>query len=98
MVVAGEDSLSHHVDYQVGLSIIDRFTYYLLEFLQGIGAGSKATMQDLIEHIRYQHACSLSVCSLKLNALPDLTCVHFTTSSVAGPSPCIQHSTTRQPR
>lgn len=52
MVVAGEDSLSHHVDYQVGLSIIDRFTYYLLEFLQGIGAGSKATMQDLIEHIR----------------------------------------------
>ncbi|KAL3138470.1 hypothetical protein ABBQ32_006261 [Trebouxia sp. C0010 RCD-2024] len=48
----GEDSLSHHVDYDVGLSIIDRFTYYLLEFLQGVGPGSKATMQDLITHIR----------------------------------------------
>lgn len=97
MVLTGEDSLSHHVDYQVGLSIIDRFTYYLLEFLQGIGAGSKATMQDLIEHIRYRHAYCLSVCSLKLNALADLSCLNLTTSSVAGPSPCIQHLTTRQP-
>ncbi|KAL3155313.1 glycosylphosphatidylinositol anchor biosynthesis [Trebouxia sp. C0009 RCD-2024] len=48
----GEDSLSHHVDYDVGVSIIDRFTYYLLEFLQEVGPGSKATMQDLITHIR----------------------------------------------
>lgn len=55
-LVAGEDSLSHHVDYHVGLSIIDRFTYYLLEFLQGIRPGSKATMQDLTDHIRYGHA------------------------------------------
>lgn len=55
-IVAGEDSLSHHVDYHVGLSIIDRFTYYLLEFLQGIRPGSKATMQDLTDHIRYGHA------------------------------------------
>lgn len=52
ILLAGEDSLSHHVDYDVGLSIIDRFTYYLLEFLQGVGPGSKATMQDLINHIR----------------------------------------------
>lgn len=48
--------MSHHVDYDVGLSIIDRFTYYLLEFCQGIGPGSKATMQDLINHMRYRRA------------------------------------------
>lgn len=54
--LTGEDSLSHHVDYDVGVSIIDRFTYYLLEFLQEVGPGSKATMQDLITHIRYGYA------------------------------------------
>ena len=49
---AGEDSLSHHVDYDVGLSVIDRFTYYMLDFFQGIGPESTATMQDLINHVR----------------------------------------------
>ena len=49
---AGEDSLSHHVDYDVGLSVIDRFTYYMLDFFHGIGPESTATMQDLINHVR----------------------------------------------
>ena len=53
---AGEDSLSHHVDYDVGVSIIDRFTYYMLDFFQGIGPDSKATVQDLIDHVRYSQA------------------------------------------
>ena len=49
---AGEDSLSHHVDYNVGVSVIDRFTYYMLDFFQGMGPGSTATMQNLIDHVR----------------------------------------------
>ena len=63
---AGEDSLSHHVDYHVGLSIIDRFTYYLLEFLQGIGSGSKATMQNLTDHVRYGQARGRFLYSLQV--------------------------------
>jgi len=31
---ADEDSLSHHVDEEVGVFIIDRFTFHLLEFLE----------------------------------------------------------------
>ncbi len=49
---AGEDSLSHHVDYNVGVSVIDRFTYYMLDFFQGMGPDSTATMQNLIDHVR----------------------------------------------
>ncbi|DBA71030.1 TPA: hypothetical protein ACH3X2_011458 [Trebouxia sp. C0005] len=48
----GEDSLSHHVDYNVGVSVIDRFTYYMLDFFQGMGPDSTATMQNLIDHVR----------------------------------------------
>lgn len=51
---AGEDSLSHHIDYDVGVSVIDRFTYYMLDFFQGIEPESTATMQNLIDHVRYR--------------------------------------------
>jgi phosphatidylinositol glycan class K len=30
----GENSYSHHMDATVGLSVIDRFTYYTLEFME----------------------------------------------------------------
>lgn len=49
---AGEDSLSHHIDYDVGVSVIDRFTYYMLDFFQGIEPESTATVQNLIDHVR----------------------------------------------
>lgn len=32
--LVGEDSLSHHVDPSIGVYIIDRYTYYALEFLE----------------------------------------------------------------
>ena len=32
----GEDSLSHHVDMELGVYMVDRFTYHLLEFLETI--------------------------------------------------------------
>lgn len=30
----GEDSLSHHGDPSIGVYVIDRYTYYVLEFLE----------------------------------------------------------------
>ncbi len=34
--LVGEDSLSHHVDPAIGVYIIDRYTYYALEFLEKV--------------------------------------------------------------
>lgn len=42
-----ENSYSHHADQDVGVAVIDRFTYYNLEFLESIEKGSKQTMADL---------------------------------------------------
>jgi phosphatidylinositol glycan class K len=42
-----ENSYSHHADQDVGVAVIDRFTYYNLEFLESIDKTSKKTMADL---------------------------------------------------
>ena len=39
--LVGEDSLSHHVDPAIGVYIIDRYTYYALEFLERVTQGRK---------------------------------------------------------
>lgn len=44
-----ENSYSHHADLDVGVAVIDRFTYYNLEFLESIDKTSKKTMQDLFD-------------------------------------------------
>jgi len=41
-----ENSYSHHMDSTLGLSVIDRFTYYTLEFMESNHDGS-ATIRDL---------------------------------------------------
>ncbi len=62
---AGEDSYSHHVDMDVGLAVIDRFTYYLLNFFEGIRVGSRATMAQLFDSIRSVTAlCICPYCTL----------------------------------
>nr|XP_022325298.1 GPI-anchor transamidase-like [Crassostrea virginica] len=45
----GEDSLSHHVDPSIGVYVIDRYTYYALEFLETVNPGSKKTMAQFLE-------------------------------------------------
>jgi len=44
----GEDSLSHHVDPAIGVYIIDRYTYYALEFLEKVTPNSKKTMDQFL--------------------------------------------------
>ncbi|UZO26079.1 glycosylphosphatidylinositol anchor biosynthesis [Rhizophagus irregularis] len=43
----GENSYSHHMDTDIGVAVIDRFTYYNLEFLEKVDMQSKATLKDL---------------------------------------------------
>merc|ERR1719464_582970 len=47
--LVGEDSLSHHVDPSIGVYIIDRYTYYALEFLERVEPNSSKTMGDFLE-------------------------------------------------
>ena len=45
----GEDSLSHHVDPAIGVYIIDRYTYYALEFLERVEPDSRRTMGEFLK-------------------------------------------------
>lgn len=42
-----QNSYSHHADVDVGVAVIDRFTYYNLEFLEKVDRQSKTTIADL---------------------------------------------------
>lgn len=44
-----QNSYSHHADVDVGVAVIDRFTYYNLEFLEKVDRQSKTTIADLFE-------------------------------------------------
>ncbi|XP_055315993.1 putative GPI-anchor transamidase [Sitodiplosis mosellana] len=47
--LVGEDSLSHHVDPAIGVYIIDRYTYYALEFLERVEPKSKRTIGEFLK-------------------------------------------------
>ena len=38
----------HHVDPSIGVYVIDRYTYYALEFLETVNPGSKKTMAQFV--------------------------------------------------
>lgn len=38
----------HHVDPSIGVYVIDRYTYYALEFLETVTPGSKKTMGQFV--------------------------------------------------
>ena len=52
----GEDSLSHHVDVGLGVYMVDRFTFHLLEFLETVSPNSKKPLSDL------KRVCPTSQC------------------------------------
>lgn len=52
----GKKSYSHHLDEDLGVTVIDRFTYYSLEFLENIKKDSKATLDELVSLIQFMLA------------------------------------------
>ncbi|XP_053549312.1 GPI-anchor transamidase [Bombina bombina] len=52
----GEDSLSHQPDLGIGVHLMDRYTFYLLEFLEEIHPASQNNMNDLFQ------VCPKSLC------------------------------------
>lgn len=64
----GEDSLSHHGDSAIGVYIIDRYTYYLLNFLEAIDP-EKASNRTLNEFFK---VCPKEVCMSNVQIRKDL--------------------------
>ncbi|KAK3781307.1 hypothetical protein RRG08_018934 [Elysia crispata] len=64
----GEDSLSHHVDPALGVYVIDRYTYYALEFLENVKPGSKKTMAQFFK-VCPKHLC-ISTVSTRTDLFP----------------------------
>lgn len=44
-----QSSYSHHSDLEIGVAVIDRFTYYTLDFLENIEPNSTTTIDKLFE-------------------------------------------------
>ncbi|KAM9891347.1 hypothetical protein OXX79_010785 [Metschnikowia pulcherrima] len=53
-----ESSYSHHSDLEVGVAVIDRFTYYTLEFLEKIEKNSMVTMDKLFAEFTFENVHS----------------------------------------
>lgn len=62
----GEDSLSHHIDPAIGVYVIDRYTYYALEFLEKVTSQSKHTLGELFK------VCPRSQCKSTVTTRTDL--------------------------
>lgn len=45
----GQNSYSHGADFDLGVAMIDRFTNFVLEWMEGKDKTSEATMKDLFE-------------------------------------------------
>ena len=56
----GEDSLSHHVDPAIGVYIIDRYTYYALEFLEKVTPEGRQTIGQFL-NVCPKHQCISTV-------------------------------------
>jgi phosphatidylinositol glycan class K len=60
----GEDSLSHHGDPTIGVYVIDRYTYYALDFLEKVDKGSTKSMGQFLQ-VCPKRACISTVTSRK---------------------------------
>jgi len=62
----GEDSLSHHGDPSIGVYVIDRYTFYALEFLEGVQTGSDKSLGQFLG------VCPKRVCISTVSVRKDL--------------------------
>lgn len=53
-----ESSYSHHSDLDIGVAVIDRFTYYTLEYLEKIDKNSTETMDKLFKEYTFENVHS----------------------------------------
>lgn len=51
---AHENSYSHHVDYDIGVAIIDRFTFFSLSFFENMLSHSNTSIWDWVSNFRFE--------------------------------------------
>ncbi|KAH6578887.1 hypothetical protein BASA61_000418 [Batrachochytrium salamandrivorans] len=79
--LTGESSYSHHVDHDLGVSVIDRFTYYNLETLEHLQREDQASLSKLFS--TYNFAQMQSHVGIRQDLLRDhLTSVELTERSL----------------
>lgn len=54
----GENSYSHQSDRDLGVALIDRFTYFALEFLESVNVTSDRSLADLSRHLNTRQISS----------------------------------------
>ena len=57
----GEDSLSHHGDPTIGVYIIDRYTYYALDFLEKVTPNSSTSLGQFLTEVCPKRLCISTV-------------------------------------
>ncbi|XP_023233538.1 GPI-anchor transamidase-like [Centruroides sculpturatus] len=62
----GEDSLSHHGDQTIGVYVIDRYTYYALDFLEKVQPEGEKTIEQFLQ------VCPKRVCISTVTSRTDL--------------------------
>lgn len=62
----GEDSLSHHGDQTIGVYVIDRYTYYALDFLEKVQPEGEKTIGQFLQ------VCPKRVCISTVTSRTDL--------------------------
>lgn len=85
----GENSYSHHLDRSIGLSVIDRFTYWTLEFMERVNPHSAATIAQWFGTLTYQ--------KLHSNAKPQTRHFELTRANDAKVTDFLGHVSKAQP-
>ena len=66
----GESSYSHHASYELGVAVIDRFTYFNLEVLEKVESGSQSSLKDLFDTAGWSSSLYGDRVSSTLETLP----------------------------
>ncbi|KAI8829165.1 peptidase C13 family-domain-containing protein [Chytridium lagenaria] len=66
----GENSYSHHLDVDVGVAVIDRFTHYNLEMLERLDRGDQSSLEDLVTALVTDFFGGVQNVELTLSAYP----------------------------
>jgi len=49
----GQNSYSHHSDPDIGVSVVDRMSFYILEFMERVNIDSNLTLHDFFTYFNY---------------------------------------------
>ncbi|EGG07008.1 uncharacterized protein MELLADRAFT_43334 [Melampsora larici-populina 98AG31] len=75
----GENSYSHHADQDIGVAVVDRFSHFVLSYLEGLNKTSKANMQEFVDAFSFDtcHSTPAARTDLLTRPLKDILMTDF---------------------